>query len=316
MKIQIGVTKKMKLYNVYRLCKLNIELIDDLNISHNQNTDIYTINNWLDLKNILNKIEKIPALKISTNKCIESVPDVVRHEESPRMNKDTYNKFIDKKNILYNKMNMIIELYESMNLENDGNGVDIKLPPCEDLKEYISYLKDLEFIFSQCPYLQCENEILKFGSVDIGSNWIKLTIAGASTCLLLTNVASLVDKAMVLRSHYITISQQEELLKSQQIKNELAEENFETFKTLKNTYMNIIINQLQKEYDASWNPEDIDKAERSLEKLIILLDKGCEIYATLDAPEDVQALFPEIQGNLELPDNIMKYLEDKEGQDE
>lgn len=316
MKIQIGVTKKMKLYNVYRLCKLNIELIDDLNISHNQNTDIYTINNWLDLKNILNKIEKIPALKISTNKCIESVPDVVRHEESPRMNKDTYNKFIDKKNILYNKMNMIIELYESMNLENDGNGVDIKLPPCEDLKEYISYLKDLEFIFSQCPYLQCENEILKFGSVDIGSNWIKLTIAGASTCLLLTNVASLVDKAMVLRSHYITISQQEEILKSQQIKNELAEENFETFKTLKNTYMNIIINQLQKEYDASWNPEDIDKAERSLEKLIILLDKGCEIYATLDAPEDVQALFPEIQGNLELPDNIMKYLEDKEGQDE
>lgn len=261
MKIQIGVTKKMKLYNVYRLCKLNIELIDDLNISHNQNTDIYTINNWLDLKNILNKIEKIPALKISTNKCIESVPDVVRHEESPRMNKDTYNKFIDKKNILYNKMNMIIELYESMNLENDGNGVDIKLPPCEDLKEYISYLKDLEFIFSQCPYLQCENEILKFGSVDIGSNWIKLTIAGASTCLLLTNVASLVDKAMVLRSHYITISQQEELLKSQQIKNELAEENFETFKTLKNTYMNIIINQLQKEYDASWNPEDIDKPE-------------------------------------------------------
>jgi len=306
----------MKLYNVYRLCKQNIELINDLNINYNKNAHIYTINNWLELKNILNKIEKIPVLKNLTSKCIKSVPDVVRHEKSPRMNEDIYNEFIAEKNILYNKMNMIIELYESMNLENDGNGVDIKLPPCEDLKEYISYLKDLEFIFSQCPYLQCENEILKFGSVDIGSNWLKLTIAGASTCLLLTNIASLVDKALILRSHYITIAQQEELLKSQQIKNELTEENFETFKTLKNAYMNIIINLLQKEYDTSWNPEEIDKAERSLEKLIILLDKGCEIYATLDAPEDVQALFPEIQGNLELPDNIMKYLEDKEGHDE
>lgn len=80
--------------------------------------------------------------------------------------------------------------------------------------------------------------------------------------------------------------------------------------------MNIIIKQLQKECNESWNPEEIDKAERSLEKLIILLDKGCEIYATLDAPEDVQALFPEIQSNLELPDNIMKYLEEKEKQTE
>ena len=37
-----------------------------------------------------------------------------------------------------------------------------------------------------------------------------------------------------------------------------------------------------------------------------------EIYASIDAPEDVQLLFPEIQGNLELPGELMKYLEDKE----
>ena len=44
----------------------------------------------------------------------------------------------------------------------------------------------------------------------------------------------------------------------------------------------------------------------------MLLDKGCEIYATLDAPEDVQLLFPEIQENLELPESIIKYIEEKE----
>ena len=29
-------------------------------------------------------------------------------------------------------------------------------------------------------------------------------------------------------------------------------------------------------------------------------------------PEDIQLLFPEIEGNYELPENIVKYLEDKE----
>jgi len=260
---------------------------------------------------VLNIINKIPALTNYVNDYIQSVPDSLRDNTSPRMEIDRYNNFISRKNILYNKMQAIIELYESMNLENDGNGLDIKLPHCETLKEYISYLKDLEFVFSLCPYLHSEDESLKFGSVDVGSNWIKLTIAGASTCLLLANVASLVDKAIILRSHYLTLAQQEEVLRSQQIKNELAEENVKFFETLRTTYTNIVINQLEKESNDTWNPEERDITKVSLEKLIYLLDKGTEIYATLDSPANTQALFPEIQGNLELPDNIMKYLESK-----
>ena len=76
--------------------------------------------------------------------------------------------------------------------------------------------------------------------------------------------------------------------------------------------MNTAISLLENDIGKLDNPEERDKAERSLEKLELLLERGCEIYATLDAPEEIQALFPEIQGNLELPDNIMNYLEDKE----
>lgn len=35
------------------------------------------------------------------------------------------------------------------------------------------------------------------------------------------------------------------------------------------------------------------------------------MHSILDSPEDTQALFPEIQRNLELPNKILKYLEDK-----
>lgn len=184
------------------------------------------------------------------------------------------------------------------------------------MDEYISYLKDLNFIFSQCPFLQCDGEVIKFGSVDVGSNWLKLTITAASISVILTNTASLLDKALALRSHYITIQQQEEMLRSMQIKNELAEEQVRTFKQLKDAGMEIVIQRLEKDHGIQLDPEERDKTERILDKLILFLDKGGEIYASLDAPEDIQLLFPEIQGDLELPENIIKYLEDKEASQE
>lgn len=324
MKIQMGGAEKMKLYNVYRLCKKYIdfdEIIEvtnkeELNPSGNGKTVVYTIKNWLELRNLLIKISKIPALTRYVDDYIQSVPDILKCEDTIRVNFDRYSVFKNKQNILHDKMNGIIELYESMNIETNGTGIDIKLPPCDDLKEYISYLKELDFIFSQCPFLQYDDEVLKFGSVDVGSNWVRLTLATAFTCFILNSIASVLDKAIALRSHYITIQQQEEMLKSHQIKNELAEEEIEIFKKLKNAGMDIVIEKLSKESGISLNPEELDKAIRSLDKLVILLNKGCEIYATLDSPEEVQAMFPEIQGDLELPESIVKYIEDKESQSE
>ncbi|MDE5539218.1 MAG: hypothetical protein K2J20_01885 [Bacilli bacterium] len=162
------------------------------------------------------------------------------------------------------------------------------------------------------PIFQCKDEIIKFDSVDVGSNWIKLAVATTTSCIVLNNTAALVDKALIIRSHFASLKQQEEILRSQQNKNELAKEIINSYDFLRNTYMNTVIEQLENELGELKNPEERDKAERSIEKLADLLDKGCEIYATLDAPKDVQALFPEIQGNLELPDNILKYLEKKE----
>lgn len=196
----------------------------------------------------------------------------------------------------------------------EENDIDIKLPPCEDLKEYINYLKEFNFIFTQCPFLQFENETLKFESVDVGSNWIRLAAASTSTCILLGNIGSLVDKSIILRSHYITVQQQEEILKAVQMKNELAKEQKQTFDLLRKANIDDAINQLQKQCGDLKDGEEKGKAEKSLKKLCELIDKGAEIYASIDALEDVQVLFPEIQGNLELPGELIKYLEDKESE--
>lgn len=306
----------MKLYNIYRLCKCNLNFFENLKDEHTN--DVYTIKNWLNVKEKVENISKVSALNKYACDFINTIPDTVRHKDNFRIEKKLYDILISKMNLLHSKMATIVELYESMGLneEDNTNAIDIKMPPCEDLNEYISCLKDINFVFTQCPFLQCEGEVLKFSSVDVGSNWLRLTIATTTACMLLGNIASVLDKAIALRSHYITIQQQEELLKSMQTKNELAEEQVKTFKQLKNAGVEIVIKKLEKEQEKTLDPEERDKTERSLDKLILFLDKGGEIYASLDAPEEIQLLFPEIEGNYELPENIIKYLEDKENSQE
>lgn len=307
----------MKLYNVYRLCKQNVDFFYKNHIIDKGN-GINTIESWEEIQRRFGKLSKIPVFKKDIETYLKTVPSIEREEEEPKISSKLASKLSAQEIDIYNKIYNIIELYESMGLndEDNSNAIDIKLPACEDLDEYISYLKDLNFIFSQCPFLQCDGEVIKFGSVDVGSNWLKLTITAASISVILTNTASLLDKALALRSHYITIQQQEEMLRSMQIKNELAEEQVRTFKQLKDAGMEIVIQRLEKDHGIQLDPEERDKTERILDKLILFLDKGGEIYASLDAPEDIQLLFPEIQGDLELPENIIKYLEDKEASQE
>lgn len=307
----------MKLYNVYRLCKQNVDFFYKNHIIDKGN-GINTIESWEEIQRRFGKLSKIPVFKKDIETYLKTVPSIEREEEEPKISSKLASKLSAQEIDIYNKIYNIIELYESMGLndEDNSNAIDIKLPACEDLDEYISYLKDLNFIFSQCPFLQRDGEVIKFGSVDVGSNWLKLTITAASISVILTNTASLLDKALALRSHYITIQQQEEMLRSMQIKNELAEEQVRTFKQLKDAGMEIVIQRLEKDHGIQLDPEERDKTERILDKLILFLDKGGEIYASLDAPEDIQLLFPEIQGDLELPENIIKYLEDKEASQE
>lgn len=66
MQIQIGVNQKMKLYNVYRLCKkykdffanMNITQDEVLNATKEKKVRIYTIHNLDELKSVLYKLEK------------------------------------------------------------------------------------------------------------------------------------------------------------------------------------------------------------------------------------------------------------------
>lgn len=307
----------MRLYNIYYLCKElisvfeTIEIIDDNSFSPAK----HYISKWKEYKVALETLSKIPMFNECGAKIYRIIPTFVWDDMKPEINESTKKAFMSMNKEIVKQMITIITLYESLNLVESRTGIDVKIPQCKDLKEYIKYLNELDFIFTQCPYLLHKDETIKFLSVDVGSQWlnflIELSVASMPVFYILNNLALILDKVIILRSHYNSIKQQEESLKIAQNKSELSENEIEIFNALKRHYMSEITSSLENEISPLEDGDQRGRLEKSLEKLCNLLDKGVEIYASIDSPNDVQVLFPTLNEQERLPETILKYLEDK-----
>lgn len=150
----------MKLYNVYRLCKQNLYIIESATAKKDEKSGLFVISTWPVVQDHFELIKKIPSFKDCINDYISSVPVLVREHVSPQIDSSTAQKLNTKLNRIVFKMNTIIELYEGMGLEETSNGLDIKLPPCDNLKNYISYLKDIDFIFLSVHFCSVKTKFL------------------------------------------------------------------------------------------------------------------------------------------------------------
>lgn len=306
---------EMRLYNIYYLCKELIDIFKQARISINNKKNVYEISDLEKYWSAIDTLKNISLFKPIIENFYNIIPIYARNRDKLEISVDVYRNFESLNKNIINQMSVIIDLYESMNLSENPIGIDVKIPQCESLKEYIKYLDEIDFIFTQCPYLLHKDETIKFSSVDVGSQWlnfiVELAAGSAAIFYILNNLALILDKVMILRSHYNSIKQQEESLKIAQNKAELSEKEKEIFNTLKKHYMSEITDALENEISPLEDGDQRGRLEKSLEKLCNLLDKGVEIYASIDTPNDVQVLFPTLNQQEKLPDAILKYIEDK-----
>ena len=318
MKIPIGGVYKLRLYNTYFLCKKLVGVFESTQTSTRTTAPghvIYYLDGWDKYVEALESLSQIPMFEKTAKEIYKTIPVFERQESRPEISQETSKQFELQNESLVCQMEAVINLYESMGLAGEKQGIDIKIPDCTELKEYIWYLKELDFVFTQCPYLLNGEEQIQFSSVDVGSNWLSFIVVASAgvtgACYILNNLAALLDKAIVLKSHLISLKEQEEVLRAKEIKNGLGEEEIGLFTALKKHYLGEAVTALEEEIEPLEDGEQRGRAEKSLEKLSTLLDKGVEIYASLDSPKDIQLLFPELGEAERLPENILRLLEDK-----
>lgn len=298
----------MRLHTIYKICKQNIEALEqcEINSVYKNGGFVLSINGWINARKSIENLYSIEAFKKSIKTIYEVVPLMCRDMDFWEIIMDDL-KFQRNIERLIHEINGLIRVYESFGYQEEKLGIDIKLPS-GDFTDFVSNIKSLEYIFTQCPIFMNSDGEIRFNNVDVGSTWLTFIIVGSGAIVLAKNVAALVSQAITLRSHLSNIEQQEELLRCAQIKNDVLESTVKTFDLLRETTINQILDDLvgtKAEYN---DPEGRDKTKLALEKMSGLIDKGVEIYASIDAPKEIQVLFPEPETGGFLTDNITKLL--------
>lgn len=303
----------MRLYNIFFLCKSCLPRLKKVELKSEVNDkNICIVNNWGDCKEALDILKNLECFREKVEELysvFDSYHIKLKTSQIPRDVNIIFRKIL---NEICGAVEVLVNMCDMMEMGQAESGIDIKIPKCESLKEYMSYLKDIDFIFTQCPYLLDDKEEVRFNNVDVGSQWLTFVVLGAAgTFYILNNLAKIIQKAIAIKSNIIVYRQQEEMLKEMQSKNEVAEETVQIFKKFKKTLLDESVSELEADVGKLQNGEERDKVKKTLEDMVILMDKGVEIYSSIETPKEIKVLFPFQKDAAILPDNILKMIEDK-----
>lgn len=302
----------MRLYTIYKLCKSNIDNLKqcDINSDYLNGEFVTTVKGWLITKKSVEQLYTIKAFQDITLKIYEWVPIFYRDADQWKISGSSSGFAVDMQKLIQ-QVDAVIGVYESFGFEESKLGIDIRMPN-GDFKDFVVNIKSLEYIFNQCPLLKVNDGEIRFNNVDVGSTWLTFLLIGTGATIIAQNLAALVDKAIALKSHLILLKQQEEALRKEQFQNDILEATKVTFNLLRETTINQYLDDLQSEEISFTDAEERDKTKLALEKLADLIDKGMEIYASIDSPDEIQVLFPTLETKGLLTDNIMKLLSTNE----
>lgn len=305
----------MRLFSTYYACKKCIILVEKMRVETKpvvNGKTVYYISGWQEKSRLLNDIAKMEPLREQARKVYISIPLVHADKDNFDIQESSAKKFNTAIDELKISMKTIINLYEKLNLnipKETEIGFDIKLPRFETLDEFSKCLSDLDFVIRQCPYLQKQDSEIRYGCVDVGSTWLTFLVVGAATTIIINNLSKIVDRAIKIKSHAVTVKMQEEALRSIQTKEEIAAEVLDIFKKTNKVITDQYVAELEKDLGELKDGEEKDKVGRSLNKLAFWMDKGLQIYAAIDSPSEVKDLFPTQDEVSFLSDDIQKLIE-------
>lgn len=300
----------MRLQEIYSICKSttdNWPMLSYDEVRSGGNT-YYRVQNPESIRDVLSALDavesfadRIAAVRNTSAGFMLASGDITVDQRSKNALSNEYQH-------LKNKATTVAELFNSLDYRQDADGFDIKLPPDMSLSELSKCAKDLDLIFSTCPLFSNDTGTITFSAVDVGSVWLSFIIGGAAVAVTLRLIAELVDKALVIRSHYLTTKEQEQRIRSLSLGNELYENAVEINKTVSKGLLDQISTELAEKHDVN-DPEDKLRLKNALQLLSDWMSKGMEIYPSILAPSETKAVFPPIEKQ-SLPRSVMTLLTD------
>jgi len=297
----------MRMKYAYFLLKENYEALENLKFENdpyragNTSYNRGKVTNWLAARSALTAVSSIPTMKETCLSILEN-EYFANENDSFAIPYETYQELNPKYKHFLTQIEAILNFFESVGFDTTEKGFDIKMPPTDSFDEFAKNIELLNKAINQCPYLLVNDETIKLKKTDIGSIWFEFTVLTTAGSILLMNLAKLVDKCVKIKSHYVTVKQQEEEYRKLKLKNDILENIKNAHaEVLKATIENCVEELKQEIPDINLGNEETVKLKYSLETISKLMEKGLEIYASVDAPQEIKDLFPTSDEMLSLP---------------
>ena len=285
----------MNFRSIYFVCKENYEIINE-----EKYKDIRYLRSTgkEDFVHAMENLYEIEPVREMSKRIVDNL-------ESHDLGIDADNEIEDLIGLLKINLATAIKLYESIGSNVKKHfAIDIRFPETNNITEFRKYIDELEFIFTKCPFLQSDNESFRFEGVDLGSTWMRLSVEIATAVmagsLLLNNVAAFIDKCLIIRSHYLTLQQQKTFVERDEIEQQKRELILEYIDSIYERQIDQAIEEMEEVSGHEIaDGDEKGRAEQYFEKMERLLDKGLQIYSSIDSPQETKVLFEPLE---------MKYL--------
>lgn len=316
----------MKLHSIYKITKENLSAISNISVgSGSDASGQFQIQNWKPAYEAILILRNIVYYKPGTKRMINAVPQIFVETDSFKVSSSARSTFIEAKNNLQNMMEHMIQLYESMNLQEQYvkskdeslEGIDVFIPPCNSFNDYRKCIDSIDMILSQCPVFDVKNERFTFVGTDVGSIWLTLAVVGVAaagtTLKLLRNFVSFLDSVNAYKSHKATYEMQikelEEMEKSQIEKDTISKFMLEMFEKEKEAVEAKLIQETE---SPELNGEDLSRLDKCLDMGAKLMDQGVRFISSTESSKEAKKLFDNINAtDLSLPEIKIEKLEDK-----
>lgn len=300
----------MRLQEIYSICKSTAE--NWVTLSYDEvrsgGNTYYRVQNADGIRDILSNLDTVESFAESIATIRNTSAGFMLSSGDITVDQRLKNALSSDYQHLKNKVTTVAELFNSLDYRQDADGFDIKLPSDMSLSELSRCARDLDIIFSTCPLFSNDTGTITFSAVDVGSVWLSFIIGGTAVAVTLRIIAELVDKALVIRSHYLTTKEQEEKIRSLSLGNEVYENAVEINKTISKGLLDQTCAELAEKHDVN-DPEDKLRLKSSLQLLSDWMAKGMEIYPSILAPSETKAVFPPIEKQ-SLPQSVIGLLTD------
>lgn len=307
----------MRLYNIFYVCKSCLPSLTEVKVYvKKDNNDVCLVYYWGGAKRALDTLKKIECFEKDIDELYSMMDSYRIKLETSEIPKTVRIDFEKKLEGIKTSVETLVNLCVMMEMGSSESGIDVKIPRCESLKEYIGYLKEIDFMFTQCPYLLHKDEKIQFTNVDVGSQWLAFAVIGTTGAFcILNNLASIIKKVIEIRSNILVYKQQElfieEYRRGKDAREDVMDETVEMLKKMKDVVMNTCVSELENDLGELNDSEERDKVKKTMEIMATLMDKGVEIYSSIETPKEIKVLFPFEKDTAILPDNVLKYIEEK-----